>query len=147
MKVSLKWTEGMHFDAQAEGSQPLAFDAKPPLGKAQGYTPKELVVMAMAGCTAMDVIALMKKYKQEVTSFGVEAEVKLRQESHPHVFEQGEIHFYLEGNLDQEKAAEAARLSQTRYCAVNAMLSKALPIYYHVYVNGERVSSGQAQFE
>ncbi len=147
MKLSMQWSQGMHFDSQPEGGNPMVFDAKAPMGKGEGYTPKEAVALAMAGCTAMDVIALMKKFKQEVASFKVEAEVEVRKASYPNVFEKAELHFYLEGTVDPEKAIEAVRRSQTQYCAVSAMLSKAFPIFYHVYVNGERVGSGQAQFD
>ncbi|MBY0385688.1 OsmC family peroxiredoxin, partial [bacterium] len=92
-------------------------------------------------------IALMKKHKQPVTEFKIDVDVEPLTTKHPHVFAKAEITFHLTGQIDAAIALESVRLSQTKFCGVSAMLSKAFPITYNVIVNGESVGSGQAQFE
>ena len=146
MKAVLNWKEGMLFDAQT-GNNSVLMDAKSPLGKEQGMTPKELVAVGLGGCTAMDIVALMKKHKQTVTDFKIDVDVEPLTIKHPHTFAKADITFHLNGQIDSTIALESVRLSQTKFCGVSAMLSKAFPITYKVVVNGEPVGTGQAQFE
>ena len=145
MKTTIKWKDGMQFEA-IEGDHVVTMDAKTPIGKNTGATPKELVAMGMGGCTAMDVIALLKKYKQPPTSFQVDVEITPTTGAHPIVFEKSIVTFHVEGSVDAEKLNEAVLLSQTKYCGVSAMLSKAFPIEYRVILNGTEIGSGTAQF-
>ena len=146
MKSVLTWNEGMRFSAQSS-TNTVQMDAKSPIGKEQGQTPKELVLAGLGGCTAMDIMALMKKHKQGVEAFSITVEVEPSTDKHPHVFKKAEITFDLKGQIDPSVAMESVRLSQTKFCGVSAMLSKAFPIHYTVNVNGENIGSGQAKFE
>lgn len=146
MKTVLNWKEGMLFNAQT-GDHSVLTDAKTPIGKDQGMTPKELVAVGLGGCTAMDVIALMKKHKQTVTDFKIDIDVEPLTTKHPHVFAKAELTFHLNGQIDPNIALESVKLSQTKFCGVSAMLSKAFPIHYSVIVNGEHAGSGKATFE
>lgn len=102
--------------------------------------------MGMGGCTAMDVVALLKKYKQSVEALEVEVDVTPTQGKHPAVFEKAVLTFLVKGQVEREKLNEAVMLSMTKFCGVNAMLSKALPIHYRVILNDEEIGTGQAQF-
>ena len=62
------------------------------------------------------------------------------------VFTKADIWFRITGTVEPAIAVDAARLSQTKYCGVSAMLSKAFPIEYHVMINGEKVGGGMAEF-
>lgn len=146
MKTSIEWKEGMLFDAKT-GTHLISMDAKPPVGKELGVTPKELVAAGLGGCTAMDVISLMNKHKQDVKEFKIEVDVEPTTGGHPITFAKADIHFYLTGAIDAAIALESVRLSQTKYCGVSSMLSKSFPITYHVHVNGELVGKGQADFQ
>lgn len=145
MQVELKWSDGMRFEGQADGHA-TPMDAKTPLGKNSGPTPKELVVMGLGGCTAMDVIALLKKYKQLPRSFHIDVDVESSTGVQPAVFTNARITYRVEGDVDPERLLEAVRLSQTRYCGVSSMLSKAFPIHYNVQLNGREIGTGQASF-
>lgn len=145
MQVELNWKDGMAFEAKA-GSNSIAMDAKTPIGRNTAATPKELVAAGLAGCSAMDVIALMRKYRQDVTAFSVKTEITTVEKGHPAVFTGAKLSYYLEGEVDPNKAVEAVQLSQTQYCGVSAMLAKAFPITWEVFVNGASAGSGQAQF-
>jgi putative redox protein len=145
MRAKLIWKESLHFTAEADGHVVL-MDAKPPLGQGKAQTPKQLLLAALCGCTAMDVASLMHKQHQDMTRFEVTAEANVRQGAHPAVFTSVDLAFHIEGTVDPALAVEAARLSQTRFCAISAMLSQAVPIRYQVFVNGTSVGSGEARF-
>lgn len=146
MQIKLEWKEKMQFVSVA-GKREVAMDAKAPLGRGLGQTPKELLASSICGCTAMDVIAMMRKYRQEPSGFEVKASFDLSEGDHPKVFTAARLSFHLDGSLEEEKALEAVRLSQTRYCGVTAMLTKAFPIHWEVFVNGRQIGTGQAEFD
>lgn len=146
MKTIVDWKEGMAFEASG-GSHVVRMDAKSPIGKDSAATPKELVAMGLGGCTAMDVIALLKKYKQPPQSFQVDVDVQSSNTGNPVVFEKASLKFVVNGPIDADKLIEAVRLSQTKYCGVSAMLSKAFPIEYKIELNGTEIGFGLANFE
>ena len=127
MKTQTIWKEKMQFVAESDGNR-IDLDAKSPIGTGKALTPKELVAIAVSGCSAMDVAALMRKHKQPLESFAVEADVAIKEGSKPQVFSEIRLTFSLTGNLDRDIVIEAVRLSQTQYCGVSAMLLKAVPI-------------------
>lgn len=145
MKIVTKWKEKMVFEASADGHHVL-MDTKPPIGSDTAMTPKQLVAVGLAGCTAMDVVALMKKHKQPVESFEIETEIEKSTGGYPEVFTSALITFRLKGAIDPAKAYEAVMLSQTKYCGVSAMLAHALPIRYQVELNGERIGEVGSSF-
>lgn len=145
MKAQLRWTEGMKFEATAQGNT-LTMDAKAPIGSNTAMTPKELVAVGLGGCTAMDVIALLKKHKQAYKSLDVEVDITTSTAGQPVVFTSATLNFKATGEVEPAILLDAVRLSQTKYCGVSAMLVKALPIYYIVTLNGEKIGEGQADF-
>jgi putative redox protein len=145
MHARLIWKENLQFAAEADGHTVL-MDAKPPVGQGKAQTPKQLLLAALCGCTAMDVASLMRKQRQDMKRFEVTAEATVRAGVYPAVFTAVDLAFRIEGAVDPALAVEAARLSQTRFCAISAMLSRAVPIRYQVLVNGTAVGSGEAQF-
>lgn len=135
----------MKFTAIADEHR-VPMDAKPPIGEDSAMTPKHLLLAGISGCTAMDVIALLKKYKQPVESLEVDADTDLTTGSYPVVFKEIKLVFKLKGQIDASKALEAIKLSQTKYCGVTAMVSKSVPVSYTVELNGESIGSGLADF-
>lgn len=146
MKIAVEWKDAMEFFGRI-GEHAVPMDAKPPIGKDKAPTPKDLVVMGLGGCTAMDVVALLKKYKQPPKTFSVELEVQTSAGKPPYVFEKAVLSFVAEGEIEPEKLIEAVKLSQTKYCGVSAMLSKSFPIEYRIVLNGIEVGTGAANFE
>lgn len=146
MKSTVVWKAGMEFDGQVDDHN-VPMDAKAPLGKGSAATPKELVALGLGGCTAMDVIALLKKHKQPPTSFRVDVEVQPSSGAHPVVFDEAFLSFIVDGDVDAATLTEAVQLSQTKYCGVSAMLSKALPIHYRIVLNGNEIGTGSANFK
>lgn len=146
MKSTLTWTSGMAFDALCDNNK-VAMDSKAPLGKNSGMTPKELVATGLGGCTAMDVVALLRKHKQNFTNFQIDVETEQNEKGHPKVFVKAHLTFAVTGQVDPKILIESVELSQTKYCGVSAMLAKALPITYDIILNNEKISSGSAKFE
>lgn len=146
MQARTVWTEKMKFTAQSEGHS-IEMDAKPPFGNNLGPTPKELVAMAVAGCTGMDVVALMKKYKQPLEALEVNVDAPTVEKTQPPVFKEIFLTFVFKGQLEKEKVIEAVHLSQTKFCAVSAMLSASVPIHYKIILNDEEVGNGESHFE
>lgn len=145
VQSKLVWKERMQFSAEA-GEHAVLMDAKPPLGQGKGQTPKQLLLAALCGCTAMDVVALLRKHRQPPQSFEVTAEAATLEGVHPAVFTEIALAFHIQGPVEPAIALESVRLSQTLFCGVSAMLSRAVPIRYEVFVNGASVGHGQAQF-
>ena len=97
-------------------------------GENLGPRPKPLILVALAGCTGMDVIAILKKMKVTPDYFNVEVEGEVTEE-HPRQFTKMHIVYEFRGkDLPLEKLQKAIDLSQERYCGVSAMLKKALPV-------------------
>lgn len=140
------WKDGMEFFGRVN-DHIVPMDAHAPIGKDKAPTPKELVAMGLGGCTAMDVIALLKKYKQLPKAFSIDIEIQPSTGSAPIVFEKAILTFVVEGDVQAEKLVEAVHLSQTKYCGVSAMLSRAFPIEYRITLNGQEVGVGVAKFE
>lgn len=103
-------------------------------GQDKGPKPKGLTLTALAGCTAMDVISILRKMKVEPDDFSVEAEADVSDE-HPMVFKTIKLVYRLKGkDLPREKVEKAVNLSQERYCGVSAMLQKAAPVTYEIII-------------
>lgn len=135
----------MLFNAEVE-NHIVSMDTKSPLGDDSAVTPKQMLIAAICGCTGMDVVALLKKYHQPLLKFEIEAEATVTEGAHPIVFKEVQLVFKLEGVLEKVKVLEAVKLSQTKYCSVSAMLSKAFPIVYTVHLNSQNIGTGSAQF-
>lgn len=146
MKISCSWKDRMAFVGQ-EGAHQVAMDARSPLGADSAFTPKQLLLASICGCTGMDVVALLKKYKEPLEKLEVTAEAEVKEGVYPPIFKEIELTFRLGGTLKAEKALEAIHLSQTKFCGVSAMVAKAVPIHYRVELNGTPIGEGKADFE
>jgi putative redox protein len=93
----------------------------------QGATPMELLAMALAGCTSMDVVSILQKMRQPLEELQVEVRGE-RAEEHPKRFTSLEVVYHLKGALDETMVQRAIELSESRYCSVEATLRPALPI-------------------
>jgi putative redox protein len=129
MDAKVSWSTGMSFTGTADTGFSVPLGADPSVGGANdGFRPLELMAVSLAGCTAMDVISILRKKQQQVAEFEVRVHADQRSD-HPHVFTGAVISYQVSGNnVDEAALVRAIELSATRYCPAQAMLSGVFPI-------------------
>jgi putative redox protein len=138
MKVKLDYLDGMRFSAKTESGHEVIMDAGAEHGGQDlGPRPTELVLAGLGGCTAMDVISILKKKKQDVTGFEIKVEAT-RAEEHPKKFTDIHIEFVVRGrDVSQEAVERAVGLSMDKYCSVKATLEGVAKIGFAVKIENE----------
>lgn len=107
-------------------------------GTAKGMRPMQTVLAALIGCSSVDVVSILKKQRQEITSFKMEVDGNREAGKEPSLWETVHLKFILEGTIDAGKAYRAAELSINKYCSVAETLRRAgAAILFSVSVNGE----------
>jgi len=140
---SVRWVDGSLYVGANDLGLEVQFQGPPGEGQRRvAPSPKDLVLLGMGGCTAVDVVEILRKMRQPLGSVRVDLEAQEADE-HPKVFTRIQLVYRLEGHgLDPERAVRAVTLSQHKYCGVSAMLRHTAAISYVVEVNGERVHEG-----
>ena len=129
MECTVRWTSGMTFLAETASNHVVAMDGAPEGGgRNLAPRPMEMVLVGTGGCTAYDVVVILKKSGQQITG----CEVKLtseRAETDPKVFTRIHMHFVVRGHgLKRNLVEHAIRLSHEKYCSASIMLSKTAEI-------------------
>jgi putative redox protein len=129
MDAKVIWQQGLTFTGTADSGFSVPLGADPGVGGAgDGFRPLELMAVSLAGCTAMDVISILKKKRQDVTAFEVSVHAERAQE-HPRVFTQIKVEYLVTGHHVEQAAVERAmELSKTTYCPAQAMLARVAEI-------------------
>tara|TARA_R110001583_G_scaffold21807_2_gene82472 strand:+ start:12356 stop:12778 length:423 start_codon:yes stop_codon:yes gene_type:complete len=105
----------------------------------QGTSPMELLLMGVGGCSAIDIIHILKKQRQTIDSYSVEIEGETLALQDAKPFKAMDLKIYLKGNIPAEKVIRAAALSFEKYCSVSITLQKSVDIKYQLYLNGELI--------
>ncbi len=135
-QVSTTWAGRQAFDSKIKNHS-IRIDTVEPDGFDKGPNPKPLLLSALAGCTGMDVVEILRKMRVELTALRIEVEGDLTEDL-PQVYESIRLVYYFEGpNLEskKEKVEKAVVLSQEKYCGVTAMLKKVCPVDYSMEIN------------
>lgn len=136
MEVKVKWQGKLSFEGVAESGFKLPLGARVAVGGDEdGFRPMELMALSLAGCTAMDVISILQKKRQEVSSFDVRVDADRSQE-HPRVITRAVIEYTVVGKgIDEAAVQRSIHLSAVRYCPAQAMLGQIIPIElrYKIY--------------
>ncbi len=129
MKARVKWVEGMSFLGESGSGHTFLRDGAPEAGgRNLGVRPMEAVLMGAGGCTAFDVVLILKRSRADVTDCVVELEAE-RAEADPKVFTKIHLHFIVTGrNLKPELVERALNLSAEKYCSASIMLGKTAQI-------------------
>lgn len=132
--ITVNWKQNMAFEADIDGHSVMMDASAAVGGENKGPTPKPLLLASLGGCTAMDVISIAKKMRQEVSSFEIELIGDIDDEF-PKPYTGIHLIYKFEGkDLDKEKLEKAINLSRDRYCGIYATLSKAMGITYEVVI-------------
>ncbi len=123
MKAKVKWVEGLEFIGESESGHTVKMDGDVSFGgKNSGMRPTEILLVALAGCTGMDVISLLQKKRQQVSSMEIKIN-GLRSEEHPKKFTNIELEYIIVGkDISEEAVKRCIELSMDKYCSVKATL-------------------------
>lgn len=129
MKAQIRWIENVCFLGEAESGHGILLDGAPESGgQNRGFRPMELLLVGLGGCTAFDVIQILKKTRQGVKDCQVFIEAE-RASSIPKVFTKIHLHFVVKGkNISSEQVRKAIDLSAEKYCSASKMLEKTAQI-------------------
>ena len=125
MKCRVKWLDHMTFVGESGSGHAVVMDgATEHGGRDMGFRPMEMLLLGVGGCTAFDVMSMLKKSRQAVTDCEVKVDSD-RAEEVPKVFTRIHVHFIVSGkNLDPVKVEKAVKLSAEKYCSASLMLGK-----------------------
>ena len=139
-EVNTRWIDNMAFETEINGHK-LIIDADHEVGGENfGPRPKPFMLAALGGCTAMDVISILKKMRVEVKSLNVKVEGELSEE-HPKRFYQMHVTYEIEGDdLPMDKVKKAVTLSEDRYCGVSAVYKDVIEMTSEIVVNNKDLS-------
>lgn len=126
MEAEITWVDGVRFVGTAGSGHSLVMDGPPEHGgRNGGARPMELVLLGLGGCTAFDVVDILRKARQPVTDCRVHLEAE-RAESVPAVFTRIHVAFTVVGHgLSEKQVDRAVRLTAEKYCSASIMLSRA----------------------
>lgn len=133
MTIKLESTHGpLNYKGTNERGQSIQLS-----GDQEAVSPMEAVLMAVAGCSSIDVEMILKKMRQELQNMEVEVKAERATEA-PKVFTDIHIHYILHGDLKEEKVKQAIDLSMEKYCSVSIMLKKSVNITYTFEIRNVR---------
>ncbi|WP_340111934.1 OsmC family protein [Maribellus mangrovi] len=124
--VDMAWTDKVAFEADMDGHKVIVDATEESGGSDLGPRPKKLMLTALAGCTGVDVIMILKKMKVEPEAFNVIVEADVTEE-HPKHYNKMKVVYQFKGkDLPYAKLEKAVKLSEEKYCGVTAVYQKAM---------------------
>lgn len=127
-----------HFEALGANKMAVPIDAGSSIGGTNlGASPMELLLMGIGGCSAIDVVMILKKSKQQIDDIQISVSGERDAEAVPAPFEKIHLEFILKGHIKQSKAEEAIRLSMEKYCSAAVMLAKTAQISWSCVVESD----------
>ena len=138
MKATIDWQNALQFRGTADSGHVVTIDGPPDIGgENAGFRPMEMMLLSIGGCSAMDVMHILKKSRQDVTDCRIEVEGQ-RAETEPKVFTDIHLRFIVSGHdLSEKHVARAVQLSAEKYCSASIMLAASVNITHeHVVEPG-----------
>jgi len=124
MKARVKWLDNMSFVGESDSGHSVVMDGAPEVGgRNLGVRPMEMLLLGMGGCTAFDVVLILKRARQAIIDCEVELEAE-RSAEVPKVFTKIHVHYIIKGHdLNEKQVARAVKLSAEKYCSASIMLA------------------------
>src|SRR5947209_8076883 len=132
MQATVKWSGQMQFAGTGNGGHSVLMDGE---NKA-GNSPMELVLIALCGCTAYDVVTILQKKREPLTGVEVSAKAE-KAPTPPSVYTEIKLTYRVAGIVSRKAVEDAVSLSEDKYCSVAAMLSKTAKITYEIELNSK----------
>jgi putative redox protein len=132
IKIELnRLNDAFHFEAQNENGNKVHIDASPDIGGTnQGMRPMQMLLAAMGGCSAIDLVNILKKQKQNLKDIKVTVSGEREKDAVPSLFTDVHAHYKLFGEIDKDKAEKAVSLAVEKYCSVAKTLESKAKITY-----------------
>lgn len=149
MKAEVRWKGNLSFTGTADSGFEVPLGTLPAVGgDDDGFRPLELMALSLAGCTAMDVISILQKKRQQVADYRVDIQAD-RAGEHPKVFTEALLEYHLAGDdLDEQAVIRSIELSATKYCPAQAMLGEIIPLTMKYYIyQGEDLGTAELMVE
>jgi putative redox protein len=142
MKARVKWVDGMQFVGEADSGHGVVMDGAPEIGgRNSGARPMELLLIGMGGCTAIDVVMILRKGREPVTDCLVELSAE-RAPTEPKVFTRIHVHYKVSGRgLAPAKVERAIKLSAEKYCSASIMLGQVAEITHDFEVIDDTIAA------
>ena len=138
MIASAEWIEGMQFEGRSESSHTIFFDAE--AEHARGPSPMEAVLTALCGCTAVDVVSILRKKREPFTGLTVYATAE-QAPAPPRVFTRITLVYKVSGPVNHKSMEDAVSLSKDKYCSVSKMLEASVEIDSAIEYDGDTQTS------
>lgn len=134
VSINTKYKGEMAFEATV-GDHKISIDAAEEVGgKNSGTRPKPLMLVALAGCTGIDVVSILRKMKVTFDDLDIDVEAKMA-DDHPKYYTEMRIIYRFKGkDLDRSKIEKAVNLSKDSYCGVSALYAKAIPLTFEIII-------------
>ena len=138
MNATVTMVDGLQLLGSSDSGHALIMDTSTSVGgHASGASPMELVLLAVGGCSAMDVIGILKKKRLDLRGLEIRLNGQ-RSEADPKVFTQIVMHYIFRGReLTEDPCRKSIELSHEKYCSVLGMVSKTAKVEYDVEINNE----------
>lgn len=132
VKAKVDWKKSVQFEGAAESRPAITVDGD---GHA-GNTPMELVLVALCGCTAYDVVTILQKKREPMTALRVSVQAEKASQP-PRVYTHIKLTYRVTGKVSRKSVEDAVRLSEEKYCSVSAMLAKTAKITYEIELDSD----------
>ena len=143
-EIETQWMGKMQFNALVNGHTIIMDGPEKVGGEDNGPIPKPFILVALSGCTGMDIVTILRKADQTVDDFSMKVRGELSNQV-PIEYVSMHIAYYFRGSATvKQTAVDAVNASQEKYCGVSHMLKKALPVTWEVYFNGVLAFSDQS---
>lgn len=132
MEVNIKrLNDAYHFQATNDSGNIINMDGSPEIGgENKGFRPMQTLLGALGGCSAIDVVMILKKQKEPLEDIDIKITGERYGDRIPKTFKAIHLHYILKGKINKDKAARAVELSMEKYCSVGMMLKAAAEITY-----------------
>jgi putative redox protein len=128
IEATVSWTDNERYVGSASSRHSVVMDTA---AEKTASTPMELVLVALCGCTASDVVGILRKKREPFAGLEVRAKAE-RADGHPSVYTSIHLTYIVRGEVSEKAMEDAVRLSKEKYCSVSAMLEKTANITYTI---------------
>ena len=144
-EIDVQWMGKMQFNALVNGHTVIMDGPEKVGGEDNGPIPKPFVLTALAGCTGMDVAAILRKAEKNPDTFDIKVQGEISRRAPIEYIAIHVIYEFKGTEENQDAALQAVTDSQERFCGVSSMLKKAMPVTWVVYYNGEMIFNNKKE--